>query len=214
MALLLVDLDGTLVDPGPGIMGSARHALTALGRPCPPDADLRWIIGPPLRQTLATLLGPDIDGEHAVSLYREEYGRKGLYEAQVYEGVPEALEALRAEGHRLRLCTAKLTVFAQRVVDHFGLSSWFDAVHGSEPGGRLDDKGDLIAHILAALPDERAVCMIGDRRHDVAAAARHGLPTVGVLWGYGDAEELRGAGAARLCERPADLLASVAAALG
>jgi len=215
MALILIDLDGTLVDPGPGIVGSCRHALAELGRAPPADADLRWIVGPPLRQTLATLLGPGGDVEQAVGLYRERYAASGLFEAAVYGGVPEALGALKDAGHRLAVCTAKPTVFARRVVEHFGLVAWFEDIHGAELDGRFDDKGDLIAHILEreAQPGPRA-CMVGDRRHDVVAAARHGIPTVGVLWGYGDAAELSEAGAHGLCDRPPNLPDLVARALG
>jgi phosphoglycolate phosphatase len=211
MALVLVDLDGTLVDPGPGIIGSCRYALESLGRAAPPDADLRWIIGPPLRQTLATLLGPGGDAERAVELYRERYSAWGLFEAAVYPGVPEALGALRDAGHRLVVCTAKPTVFARRVVDHFGLASWFDEVRGAELDARFDDKADLIEDILAREGSPSPACMVGDRRHDVAAAARNAIPAVGVLWGYGDAAELSEADG--LCERPEDLAAVIGRSL-
>ena len=88
MALVLIDLDGTLVDPAQGIVGCCRHALEALGCPAPADEDLTWIIGPPLRATLAKLLGDSGDPERAVTLYRERYGATGLYEAEVYAGPP------------------------------------------------------------------------------------------------------------------------------
>jgi phosphoglycolate phosphatase len=112
------------------------------------------------------------------------------------------------------VCTAKATVFARRVVDHFGLGAAFDAVHGAELDGRFDDKADLIADILTrdAATGEGA-CMVGDRSHDVVAAARHGIATIGALWGYGAAAELREAGAFSLCPEPSDLPAQVAAAL-
>jgi phosphoglycolate phosphatase len=77
--------------------------------------------------------------------------------------------------------------------------------------GRFDDKADLIAHMLtqAAIDPARAV-MVGDRAHDVLAAARNGVAAVGVLWGYGDAQELRDAGAAVLCASPGELAATIA----
>lgn len=203
---LLLDLDGTLVDPGPGIIGSYRHALESLGLDAGED-DLRWVIGPPLRETFARLLKPGSDVEEAVRLYRERYKAWGLYEAEVYPRITEVLEKHRARGARLVLCTAKPAVFAQRVVEHFGLKPYLDAVYGPDLDGRFDDKGDLIDHLLGAEGlDPAEVCMVGDRKHDVLAAARHGIPTVGVLWGYGDREELEAAGAGLIISQPAELL--------
>ena len=187
-ATLLVDLDGTLTDPASGIVGSFRHALEALGRPAPPAAELSWIIGPPLRRSFAELLGGPERAEEALALYRARYGATGLFEASVYAGAAESLAAMRAGGARLFLCTSKPVVYARRILDRFALTRHFDAVHGAELDGRREDKGDLIAHILAEerlKPEDCA--MWGDRKHDVIGAARHGIPTLGALWGYGGA---------------------------
>lgn len=203
---LLLDLDGTLVDPGPGIIGSYRHALTALDFD-PAGDDLRWVIGPPLRETFARLLDGPNKVEEAVRLYRERYAAQGLYEAAVYPGITETLEAHLARGSRLLLCTAKPAVFARRVVEHFDLAPYLSAVYGPDLDGRFDDKGDLIDHLLGLEKlDPAGVCMVGDRKHDVLAAARHGIPTVGVLWGYGGREELEAAGAGLIITRPTELL--------
>lgn len=204
---LLLDLDGTLVDPAVGIIGSCRHALAQLGVPLPDHDDLRWIIGPPVRETFARLLSGRADPETAVRLYRQRYSEWGLYQAQAYPGIAAVLAAQVARGTRLVLCTAKARVFAERVVEHFGLSPHLAAVYGPELDGRFEDKGDLIAHILEVEGlDPAQACMVGDRRHDVLAAARHAIPTVGVLWGYGDRDELTAAGAALLVDRPEELL--------
>ncbi len=206
---LLLDLDGTLVDPAPGIVGSVRHALRSLGAPAVEDEDLTWIIGPPLRQTCARLLGPGGDVEEAVRLYRERYAAWGLYQAAPYPGMLDVLRDRVAGGTRLLLCTSKAAVFARQVVDHFGFAPVLSAVYGAELDGRFDDKGELIAHILQTEDlDPGEVCMVGDREHDVHAAARHGIPTVGVLWGYGGRAELTAAGAEVLIKAPAELLAA------
>jgi|SRR5579859_1823022 len=205
-AAILLDLDGTLIDPAPGILGCCREALEALGCPAPAEADLRWVIGPPLRESFARLLDGRGDPEEAVRLYRARYGETGLFEAAVYPGVLEALAALRALGSTLLVCTSKARPFAERIVAHFGLAPYLAGVYGAELDGRLEDKGDLIAHLLEAegLAPE-AACMVGDREHDMRAAARHGMARIGVLWGYGDAAELRGAGATTLIASPAEL---------
>ena len=205
---LLLDLDGTLVDPAPGILGCCRYALAKLGIPPEETGDLGWVIGPPIRDSFRRLLNGRAEIEEAVRIYRERYSESGLYEASAYPGVREALAARRAQGARLVLCTSKFHGFAKRVVEHFGFSPLLSAVYGAELDGRLENKADLIAEILVAegLQAEE-VCMIGDRKHDVLGAAAHGIPTVGVLWGYGGRDELQSAGAAILVDRPDELLA-------
>ncbi|MFC3712018.1 HAD hydrolase-like protein [Sphingoaurantiacus capsulatus] len=206
MDTILVDLDGTLTDPAAGIIAAVRHALTTLGQVPPAPEELRWVIGPPLRHSFPRLLGDGCDVEAAVAAYREHYGAGGLFDAAVYDGIFDALAVLRARPARLLVCTAKPQHFATRVLDHFDLSARFDGIYGPDLEGRLDDKGDLIAHMIDVEGfDPAHAVMIGDRGSDVTAARRHGIPTVGVLWGYGSREELQEAGAAVLCASPAEL---------
>ena len=201
---ILLDLDGTLIDPAVGILGCYRQVLAALGCPVGPDEDLRWVIGPPSRVSFARLLGGRGDMEEAVSLYRARYSETGIFEATVYPGVVEALAALRACGCRLLICTSKARPFAERIVAHFGLAPYLTGVYGAELDGRFDDKGDLIAHLLTAegLVAEVA-CMVGDREHDMRAAARNGIPrdrrVVG-LWRRGRTSSRRGHRAGRFPE--------------
>jgi phosphoglycolate phosphatase len=203
---LLLDLDGTLLDPGPGIVGSFRHAMESVGAPVPEDQDLAWIIGPPLRVTLQTLLAKPADADAALQHYRDHYAAWGLYQAAPYPGIFEALQERRAAGVRLLLCTAKAAVIAAKVVEHFGFAPLLSAVYGPDLDGRFDDKGDLIARILDVEGlDPGEVCMVGDREHDVRAASRNGVPTVGVAWGYGGREELARAGAELIIEHPSEL---------
>jgi phosphoglycolate phosphatase len=113
---------------------------------------------------------------------------------------------LRADGYRLLICTSKPEPYARKVLDHLQLRSLVDEVYGAELDGRLDDKGDLIQHILEK---ERFAAseatMVGDRMHDINGAKRHSMQSVGVLWGFGNEEELVNAGASVLCARPLDL---------
>jgi len=109
---LLVDLDGTITDPAPGMTGAFRFALERMGLTPPPAEDLLWIIGPPTRLSFPKLLRPDQDVAEAVRLYRERYGADGLFEVRVYDGIPQALQALRELPARLFVCTAKPYTFA------------------------------------------------------------------------------------------------------
>jgi len=207
---ILLDLDGTLVDPKPGLVGSIQYALDKLGAPVPPAEELLWLIGPPFRQSFPKLLGSPDRVEEMIGHYRERYLGGAMFDAIVYEGVPEALAALRTAGHRLIVATSKPHRYARPIVEHFGLDAHLHAVHGPELDGTNDHKADLIAHILReeGIAPEAAL-MVGDRHFDVTAAARNGLSAIGVTWGYGSAEELTQAGAAVLFEAPTALADAV-----
>lgn len=206
---LLLDLDGTLVDPAPGVIECCQQAFATIGIELPDAEGLRWIIGPPMRESFRQLLGGRGDVEEVVRCYRQHYAEHGLYQAVAYPGMLDALARHRELGTQLVLCTAKFHGFARRVIDHFGFSPLISRVYGAELDGRFENKAELIAHLLSAerlAPED--VCMVGDRKHDVVAAATHGIPTIGVLWGFGGRDELESSGAAMLIERPEELLPS------
>lgn len=208
----LVDLDGTITDPRPGIIGAYRHALTEMGIEAPPEEELLWVIGPPLRQSFPKLGVAESHVEAALEHYRAFYSAGAMFNAPVYDGMPEAFTALRAAGVTLIVATSKPHVMARPILAHFGLDGHFHAIHGAELDGRNDDKGDLLAHIMAEEGvDPAEAVMIGDRKFDILAARRHGIANIGVLWGYGGEAELNEAGADRLCATPQDLAMMVLA---
>lgn len=210
---ILLDLDGTLVDSRPGILASCRAALRALGH-ATVDLEIDGLIGPPLEVVLAEILGRFGDDRvaEAALAYREHYGVAGFRETTIYPGVADALDRLRASGADLYIATSKRRTFAEQILEHLDLTGLFAGVHGSEPGGALDRKADLIADLLRRrdLGADRCL-MVGDRRHDAEGARANGVPTVGVLWGYGDRDELQSAGVAYLAARPEDLPAIIEA---
>jgi phosphoglycolate phosphatase len=202
---ILFDLDGTLVDPKPGLIGSVQYALQKLGHPVPSPDELLWLIGPPFRVSFPKLLGSADRVEEAIAHYRERYLGGAMLDAIVYDGIPEALAALRAAGHRLMVATSKPHRYARPILEHFGLAGAFHAIHGPELDGTNDHKADLIAHIVRhETVDPAAALMIGDRAFDVVAATRNGMSAIGVTWGYGNAEEL--AGAVALCSSAQELV--------
>jgi len=207
---LFFDLDGTLTDPGVGIVRCIRHALAAFGRDGYDDARLRRCVGPPLADSFHELLGTDDPAPvtRAIALYRERFGEVGLFENAVYAGIPELLHGLHARGSELFVVTSKPHVYARRIVRHFGLDGWFRQIYGSELDGTRVHKRELIRWVLereALAPGE--ACMIGDREHDVAGARANGVPAIGVLWGYGSREELVAAGPDALVEQVPELAA-------
>ena len=211
---ILFDLDGTLTDPKQGIVKCIEYALVELGISVPDNAGFEKYIGPPLQKAFSEILKTDDHRliEAAIDYFRERFKEKGQYENEVYDGIQVLLEKLVRYGYRLFIATSKPEVFAKSILDHFNLSGYFEAIHGSQLDGTRSDKGDLIAWILSnenLTPD--TTIMIGDRKHDIDGAAANHLQSIGVLWGYGSKDELETANANYLCENIPEIAAIIQA---
>ena len=212
---ILFDLDGTLTDSRPGIVNSALFALRRFNEtrgadlPIPEPDSLAFMLGPPIQDSFAKLGGP-AHASALVALYRERYDPVGMLENSVYPGVEAMLEELAALNYRLIVATSKNKIYARRILDHFGLSRFFAAVHGAEPDGTRANKGALIAYVLNSHAIEPPLAaMIGDREHDALGAKAAGVWAIGALWGYGSREELAAAGASPLLNSPSEIIATV-----
>ncbi len=201
-----------MIDSYPGILTSCVAALRALGHEADETLDIRRAIGPPLEDLMQILLrsyGDDRVGE-AVAAYRQHYGESGFLGSVPYPGIGKSLDEMKRTGLRIYLATSKREMFASRILDHLKFAPYFDGIHGSVPGGELDRKPELLAHILSKHGLSPFHClMVGDRRHDISGAHAVGMRGLGVLWGYGTRDELETAGADRLVESPADLAGTV-----
>jgi len=191
---ILIDLDGTLTDPKVGITTSARYGLAKIGHPIPESENIDWIIGPPLKASLAKILNVDVNddlAEQALLGYRERFSVTGLFENHLFDDVIPTLESLKTQGYRLFLATAKPEIYARRILEHFDLLKYFEYPYGSELTGERTNKGDLIAYILEKEQLNPDQClMIGDREHDILGARKNGIETIAVEYGYGSVEEL------------------------
>lgn len=212
---LLFDLDGTLTDSKPGILNCIEHAMSSHGLAVPRHEELGWCIGPPLRETLARLLGDDAPDrlEPVLATYRERYSEISLFENEVYPDIVETLSVLRGQGHTMYVATSKVEVYAQRIIEHFGLAEFFVSVNGSGMDGSRANKAILIAHVMRRHGiDPAETVMIGDREHDMIGAKANAIPAIGALWGYGSGRELMESGAT-LCARVPHLLPELIASL-
>ena len=205
--VILFDLDGTLTDSAEGIVNSVVYALERKGIPYENKQKLRFFVGPPLQDSFRDYCGfSEEQVKEAVRIFREYFTEKGIYENTVYEGVPEMLQALCESGHTLAVATSKPEAFAERILVRFDLAKYFKVIAGASMDGTT--KPVVIRQALSRLgmePSER-VLMVGDREHDILGAKEVGIPSLGVLYGYGSEDELREAGADHIVQTPSEIL--------
>lgn len=207
--LVLFDLDGTLSDSAPGILSSLRYAFAANGLP-PLDAHTEQVLlGPPFYESLPPLIGGEEKLPAVIDAYRAKYRDGGMFDTSVYDGIRDVLAMLHVSGVRLAVATSKPEPFAIPIVEHLGLTEFFETVGGDELDGSLPTKALVIDKVLRRLdtPPNAKVVMIGDRAHDVLGAREHGIKCIGAGWGYGLPGELHKAGADPVCSDPRELLA-------
>lgn len=206
---ILFDLDGTLTESGVGVRMSIEHTMRVLGLPCPDLSDYTLYIGPPLEDTFRGLCAvPEALVQTAMQTYRDHYDEVGMANNRVYDGVLGVLDALRAEGCKLAVCTSKNEPVAEKVADELGLRAHIDAVCGSSLDGARKAKADLIPYAMAALGcgDKSRAVMIGDTWFDAEGAQLAGVDFIGVSYGYGTREGMERYGAVGFADSPEEIL--------
>ncbi len=204
---ILFDLDGTLTDSAEGIINCVKYALEPRGIELPYET-LKKFIGPPLVEAFMEYAGLSREeSEETVARYRERYSTVGLFENSLYDGVEEMLKKIKLGGKKIILATAKPLVFAERIIEHFGLSEHFDLLVGAELQGKIHNKIDVICEVLRKenIEDVNKAIMIGDRHHDIEGAAHFGMESIGVTYGFGDSAELELAGADYIVDTPQEI---------
>lgn len=207
---LLFDFDGTLFDTGPGVMNCVRYALEKLGIEENDPAHLRKFIGPPLSEMFMELYGfSEETALEAVRLYRERYQPTGIWECEPYPGMAELLEAVKAAGFRIAVCTSKPTTMAVRILERYELADRFDFICGSELDGTRSKKFEVVQACLQyfGVTDTDTVRMIGDRKYDILGAGKCGVQTIGVSFGYAEPGELEEYGAVFIADSAPELQA-------
>lgn len=206
---ILFDLDGTLTNPELGITNCVMYALEKFGIKESDRKKLHPFIGPPLTYSFQNFYGfSEEESKQAVAFYRERFSVKGLYENEVYGGVPEMLQSLKEQGKVIILATSKPEKYAVEILKHFELYQYFDFIAGATMDGSRGEKSDVIRYALqiSDVEDKSKAVMIGDRNYDILGARENGLDSIGVLFGFGDLDELTKAGATYIVETVEDVL--------
>ena len=203
------DLDGTLTDSGEGIMNCAALALEHFGLTVPSREEMRVFVGPPLDQTLIQFGVPADKTREAIDVFRSRYITVGKFENFPYPGIRKALETLKAQGHRLFVATSKPEPQAKEILVHFELAQYFEQIAGATLDGSRSHKADVITYLLSLTGDVGQTLMVGDTAYDVLGAAEHGIPTIGVSWGYGEIADMEKAGAIAIAHTMEEMVALI-----
>lgn len=195
MKAILFDLDGTLTDSGEGIMNCAKLTLDHYGITVDDPSALRVFVGPPLVDTFYQFGVPKEELDHAVEIYRSRYIPIGKFENHPYPGIRQLLEKLKSDGHKLYVATSKPEKTSLEILDHFQLSKYFDIICGASFDHSRHSKAQVIQHLLDQTGSDLEAIMVGDTAFDVLGAKEHGIPTIGVSWGYGLVQDMEQAGA-------------------
>ena len=192
---ILFDLDGTLTDSGEGIINCAILALEHFGCSIPSREALRVFVGPPLHESFIKHGVPADKAEEAVAIYRSRYIPIGKYENTPYPGIENLLAALKQQGHKLYVATSKPEGMSVDILNHFDLAKYFEIICGASMDTSRTSKDKVIEYLLEQTGHSENTIMVGDTKFDVLGAKAHGIPTIGVSWGYGTAEDMTEAGA-------------------
>jgi phosphoglycolate phosphatase len=213
--LVVFDFDGVLGDSFDAIDVCVNHALAVFELSPADGEEIRSMIGPPVHESFLGLCErrgrADLTAA-CIDAYRREYAVRSLELTRLTSGMDATLDELSRRGATLAVATSKPLHFARPLIERLGIEHHFAVIEGPDTDETLEPKTVTLARALAQLPAGFAArFMIGDRHHDVEAALANDVTPIGVSWGYGDEEELRGAGAETIIASPMELLDIVSA---
>lgn len=194
---VVFDLDGTLFDAEEGIVSSVRKAMEEMGLAIPQGAELRQVVGPPLRYSFHDLLNVPAERlDEAAERYARIFRSEGMYRYSVYPGIRTMLRVLKENGIYVALASSKPRDLCEHILRHYGLRHFFDRVIGETDSHAKLGKPEMIRR---ALPEHYwRAAMVGDRLYDMEGAKAAGVDGVGAVYGCGSVEELQNAGATLL----------------
>jgi len=186
------DFDGTIADSGEGCVNAVRHMFSCIGMEENDEKRLLAFVGPPVKRHLMQSYGfDDQQAAEAYTHFSSYYRIKGVKQCRLFPGIEDALRRIQASGKTLYVATSKQEYMARDLIGQYGLASYFDDIFGASHASGISDKTQVLqdaARRLGGLPQNAA--MVGDRYHDIEGAKAVGLDSIGVLYGYGDEDEL------------------------
>lgn len=206
---IFLDVDGTIIDPKIGITKSAKFALEKIGIKTNSFDDLEFFIGPPLEESFKRYYKfEDEKCELAIKYFREYFGKYGIRENTLYDGIIDILIELKKRKKRLVIATSKPTDFTEEILKNYDIYKYFDFISGSTLDNTRNKKADIIKYAIDNLniKNPEDCIMIGDRKHDIIGAKSNQMDSIGVLYGYGTFDELKNESATYIINSVKDIL--------
>ena len=190
---IFFDLDGTLIASGVGVINSFKYALEKMDITIPSDEVLMTFIGPPLEHSFRICGVAEENVNRAVEIYRENYIPRGMYEANIFEGIEDVLKTLKENGKSLIVTTSKVEHLAEKVLADHNISKYFDFICGSDVELTRNSKAKVIEYAFerANISNRDEAIIVGDTKYDIIGAKETGIKSIGVLYGYGNNEDLK-----------------------
>lgn len=207
--IYIFDFDGTLSDSIPGIKNSVKYALSFLGIDETDEKKLDFFIGPPLFESFTKLYNvSDETANMLIEKYRERYSKKACEESTLYPGIKEMLSELKARKKKLAIASSKPLLFVEEIANGLGIFEFFDYIAGETFEHTHSSKKELINEAFTSLggTDKSKALMTGDRFYDIEGAVLAGVDSAGAVYGFGNEEELKTAGATYILYKPSDIL--------
>lgn len=209
--LFLFDLDGTLSDSSEGITKAVSYALESFGIKVADRKELCCFIGPPLPESFRKFYGfNEEEAARATEIYRSYYNVTGKFENTPYPGIRELLVHMKGRGIPAMVATSKPVVTATEILEHFGFLPYFEKIAGSVPEEGRYKKTEVLSWLLSQidLPKDQIV-MIGDHPDDIHGARDNGIDCIGVLYGFGNKDQINAAAPAFTAETVEELEALI-----
>lgn len=210
-SFVIFDFDGTIADTRRGVFDSIEYALTSFGFEVPDETVLNSFLGPPLFESFQKLTSCDDEtAEKLTAKYRELYTDNAMYRLTLFDGVRKMLEEMKNAGVKTAIASSKPEKFFSKLLEHLGITQYFDVVCGASFGDIHNTKQAIIARAMSELHAEKdKTLMVGDRMFDIDGAKQNGIKSAGVVFGFDYTEELVTAGADFIVKNTKDLLKEV-----
>lgn len=209
MKYILFDLDGTLSDSSEGIINTFKYTINELNYPVPEDKVIYTFIGPPIVETFKNTFGmSEEETRRAVQIFRPYYGKNGMFQNELYQGIEEMLETLKQAGYMMGIATSKPEVYAVKILENFGIAHYFDVIVGASLDDKFSKKYDIMELAIKKareIEDIDEITMVGDRSYDMESSVKLGVEAIGVTYGFGSEEEVRSTGANVVCHKPSEI---------
>lgn len=207
-ALVIFDFDGTLVDSEPCIAEALERALRDRRCPCR-IGELKHALGAPL-DAVINAVSPGLHAELVDGVaadYRRHYSALEPHLVNLFPGIDDALEELRAVGTRMAIATNKFTPGTRATVARLGIADRIEVIVGADQVQQPKPAPDMAHRVLAltGTPAEQAL-VVGDTVFDLHMAREAGIASCGVTWGNEAGVALSAAGASHLIDSPEQLI--------